>query len=826
MWSFNKIKAEFSELKKLFSSESENSHQIPHSGNTPENNFLNSEKSPTILPQAPQPKNPIRQPPITTRELRNRQNSQNEHLVHPVKESTHNPSLNTIKPNLQSTSSTEDHFAEVSYRSLGSRFIFTYPKPQPLNPNSNEQASKNKSWIRWVPLGEPSTVNGITIPGGGIYIGSSPRHAYDTQQVDPSFIDVRLPVAHHPKDVDGAGLSYWPSYRHIPEISRRTYLEWLATGKKDTSYQIGYVFLYFYGLERRLLHDAKVSKIPKGELSLLREEVRRLLDIFGGNSSFRGYALRLLDFLEVTLSTKKLYDLGPKISDEAKDSIFNQTAIAQLVQDDKPIPAEWALAWAQFGSTCQFRTPANRSGGHFRRLFLLRFNQKFPKGLRFKKNKTKLQSYFRPANQTLEIGNHSFSDLPNPMVLKRPSVLLQDMVDTCTSLLEPYSRWLGRNEGQELSLRAFALLPKDLLLVCGHPLVNAWRNRLQVWLGETEEVFLSGKSWLEDWPFPDPTNIGKKDSVEFIAFLAKLGAGIEPDPRFGGKPLSNVDKVLLFKIEEDFETSGPDFRFAKLEVHLATLVAWADGAIVAEESQLLFSIIEHQYNLTAPEKRRLRCYCKWLLEEKPSLSGIKTHLAKFDTHTRQALGQHLVATAIADGRVDPKEIRILEKLYSLLDLDASAVISQIHSARSNNKVFSKADTPKAPPPRGIPGFLDPELIHLRKRESEKVAQLLGGIFDLEDGMDEETAIPDSVAEGQEDGLFGLDPAHTKLLLWLGEAPYRPRTEVENFCSKLGLFPDGALETLNEMAFERQDEPLLEDGETVEIILETYERLFA
>ena len=49
-------------------------------------------------------------------------------------------------------------------------------------------------------------------------------------------------------------MPYW-RILDIPAECRATYLDWLAGGRADASYNPGYMFLYFYGLERRFLVD-------------------------------------------------------------------------------------------------------------------------------------------------------------------------------------------------------------------------------------------------------------------------------------------------------------------------------------------------------------------------------------------------------------------------------------------------------------------------------------------------------------------------------------------------------------------------------------------
>ncbi|GAN98024.1 plasma membrane H+-transporting two-sector ATPase [Komagataeibacter europaeus NBRC 3261] len=58
---------------------------------------------------------------------------------------------------------------------------------------------------------------------------------------------------------------------------------------------MGYPFLYFYGLERRLIADSPSID----EEVLLIAEVKRLRELFGHNSSFVNYSTELLNFVEM-----------------------------------------------------------------------------------------------------------------------------------------------------------------------------------------------------------------------------------------------------------------------------------------------------------------------------------------------------------------------------------------------------------------------------------------------------------------------------------------------------------------------------------------------
>jgi hypothetical protein len=151
------------------------------------------------------------------------------------------------------------------------------PTPAP------QRFSPSKPMAAWQPPGTSPTVAGQVVPNGMIYLGKAAPYQSDGSGciVDPS-----LPIATSSAGNAQEKLGYWPSYANVSPGCRGTYLRWLSSGKCDPETDIGYVFLYFYGLERRLL----VDQPPPGEVELLIAEVVRLRGIYSGNGSFDGYS--------------------------------------------------------------------------------------------------------------------------------------------------------------------------------------------------------------------------------------------------------------------------------------------------------------------------------------------------------------------------------------------------------------------------------------------------------------------------------------------------------------------------------------------------------
>ena len=65
-------------------------------------------------------------------------------------------------------------------------------------------------------------------------------------------------------------------------------------------------------------------------------------------------------------------------------------------------------------------------------------------------------------------------------------------------------------------------------------------------------------------------------------------------------------------------------------------------------------------------------------------------------------------------------------------------------------------------------------------------------------------------------LVGLDSEHRRLLTKLVRQSEWARQEFEAIAASLNLMPDGALEAINEWAFDRYDDALIEDGDPLTI----------
>lgn len=665
----------------------------------------------------------------------------------------------------------------------------------------------------WVSANKPLSVQGYDITHGQIYVGTKLRNGRGWS-TEPALINPKLKVKSTPLGA-ATTLGYWPSYSEISPSDRGQYLAWLAHGRDFPDIDIGFVFIFFYGLERRALYDVAYIPEAKDDLPQIRDEVIRLLQVYGHkNRSFQGYGQRFLGVLQAGLQDAAPFDItDTDISQISSLSpLAVKVSIGRLVVDNTPLSALWGLAWVNHSEDIHLRTPARRCPDEFSALFISKFNAKFPNGLLLKPNSTFLTAGHNPASNGLSYVSvpirHNGQPVPDVMQLKRPNTVLGDLAREAEAELDAYSRWLGRNNDTE-TLEALSLLPADLLSSYNHPSLSALRSKLDDCTKEKQSIgLMSATELLSYWPNIDGASPTKKESLMVVQLLGGLGFGMEPDPRFGSQKLTRDTTAVIFKLDEaaPIAPSG-QYSAATTLLHLAALVTAADGVIAPEEEQHLESQLEKQLLLYPEEQRRLRAHLHFLLSNSQTMAGLKKRVAGITEDQKLAVSRFLIDVALADGHVDPSEIKVLEKIYTALDIDKDSLYSEVHQvATSSTRTPTEAH------------IIDDAVLARKLRETEKVSTILANAFSEDDQQSEpvaKTKEPQRLTDG-------LDGPHSALLERVRQKISWKRSELEDLATEVGVLLDGALDTLNEWAYERYDMPLIEEDSEDTFLVEAPE----
>lgn len=690
------------------------------------------------------------------------------------------------------------------------------PSSTPRQPAPQPARSGYALTERWITGPEHVEIAGQSFTLELTYFGKAKdRHAWPSHN---SLIDPTLAVADQGTD----DLGYWPHYAQMNQSQRRTYLDWLASGRNDPATPIGFVFVYFYGLERRLAHDH-----AQDDAAPILAELRRLYAIYGSHHSFDRYATSLIEFAEYQMGESDL-----PLTPETARALHNgyelplrvRVALGQALVEGGRLDADQALCWALAAPDSYLRTPGTRCFEELCELWRVRFAQTNPKGMTVRLGKRHVEGQYRPASggYTAEI---NFPNLPD--VASFGTERLRRMLDDCTTALDSYSRFLGRNPDLAQTVQAGALLPPELRDgPAGRMLAEARDKLAQITARDDGErggsTFGALRSILALSVLPAGEKIAAREFKDMADVLDAMDFGFEPDRRFGKVgTVFPVTPVALFAASGGGHIDGesPAYAAARVMAEISALAAISDGAAVDEELRSVARDLA-QLGLSEAETSRLLALVHAILIDPPHSRAAMRRALELPQPERARIVDSAIGAVLADGKVLPAEIRFLEALHKTLGFNAEAVYSRLHRGAVEEELDSVIPAVTRPGPaipdeereRAAVAIDEGRLARIRQ-ETSAVSVLLSEIF-----VDNEEPLHITRPAGSTDeGTYpGLDSAHSQVLDALREGAM-PRADFDDMTRELKLMPAGAIETINDWAFEQFGEAVLDDDDPVAII---------
>jgi hypothetical protein len=292
------------------------------------------------------------------------------------------------------------------------------------------------------------------------------------------------------------------------------------------------------------------------------------------------------------------------------------------------------------------------------------------------------------------------------------------------------------------------------------------------------------------------------------------GFGFEPDKRFGPAPSLSEDlKLCVFPAQRGgaVNANRPEYLAARTMAEIAALAARADDLVVDAEIASITADLVSFPEISDLDRSRLRAHAMALLANPSKLKAATKRLCELPERQRQAALASAVRAVLADQRITPSEVRFLEGLFKALGLPQDEVYSRLHSGEVVSKLASKLALPSTQSSgRETAGTeIDHEKLARLKEETSAVSSMLASIFKEEEAP-AKTADESPTAEAE---FTGLDAAHSSLLIRLTEAPMESDA-FEVICRSHKLLPSGAIETINDWAFDALDDFVIEEGELI------------
>ncbi len=684
----------------------------------------------------------------------------------------------------------------------------------------------------WIDERTPIRINQFNIEQGMVYYGSGLKGA-NSYEIECALIDPKLPIDSSQCDYRIRQMDYWPSYSEISPQARSAYLNWLSSGRNDPEVDIGYVFLYYYGLERRLLYDVESEFIYKNEIKSIVAEVERLLNIYGNNRSFNTYANSLLTFIKADdfLKTNLYEQAAPNATYHTGLPIKLIVGLGQLVKDGVAIPADWALSWYLSSVNPHFisRTPAKRCKEEFRKIFEEEYVRIFGDGLILEPEKENFNyTYtYQPASRSL-LGIKSYGkllDIPNISTFVEELDALTPIIQYCHDRLGSYSRFLGKNPEMVGSLDAILELPASIWPSDVKNIISQIKSEVSQSSDPIEITFSLFTLKLPEWK----DRSKQKMSLLLNALERYYQLGVEPDCRIGGIIPEADSSVFIFELDPDStdRVFEPNYAVIALAMNLCVLVFQEDKDILEKKITLLVNQV-NKWVSSFSEQQRLKVYIRYLEKQQLQFVGQKKRIGTLNLKQKEMVANIVTQVVLTNGTFSVSVMRMMERITNLLGIEYSFLYNKMHqmAAEPITVISGSSDIgfsiPIHPDKTQIP--ID-ESIHLDMNkvaslqvDSEKVAAILGAVFNEDGALQDNVNVekPKTPLNNTTKVYWGLPANLSEMVQMLIAKSTWNRAELAIIVQNRGLMLDGTLEQINEAAYDNFDQPFAEGEEIIEI----------
>jgi len=690
------------------------------------------------------------------------------------------------------------------------------------------QSRENVSPV-FLGIGQRLEVAGWTLTDPLIYVADCAR----MDGFDASLLCLRRVIA-APAWEPPKALGYWPQLGEVKPHQVGNYLQWLAGGRQHPEMDLGYVFLFFYGLERRTLID-------NADVDIIAQEIVRLLEVYNHSHSFCSYSTALLSHLimlgrlrpDLALIDRMLQAQHGLISDEVKAVI-----VGYLAKATQPLPYSWALQFAETDERSRRSIVTKKCPDEFIRLFERKYAEKFGDGLIPQTDGRARSVTYKPASPSLLSGTSNFNKIPlaNWPILNAWRTQFAPVIEIWNSCIDDLKKYARTTDSDGvLSAREFESLPVELKHEVQHPQQQEWENLLSEFLPPNGAILIPAGRIAAFGGVSSRARLTLAQSKSICDMAESLGTALEPDARYTGKSYPWDACIAVLRLPDlPVSSIGKNYQLAGIVLRLAVEISEADGITDAEERQIIVEFITERFLLGRNEQIRLSALIDVLLKERTSLAGLKKLLEDhLDDKQRHAIGRFLVSVAAQTNGISNSEFRALEKMYVNLGLSADLAQKDVAEAEyrppeSPIRVLDSEDENSVP----LPGAVDLDRIRRLRAESDQVAQILVAAMTDTAVLDDDEvakAVPVNVAvagskpipeppvlnTAQPTGPFVFLAA--SLRAFAAEFVLRDewkKTEADTLARKHGTTLTAAIDGINEWADEHLGDFLVEDGDPV------------
>jgi uncharacterized tellurite resistance protein B-like protein len=681
----------------------------------------------------------------------------------------------------------------------------------------------------------------IYLPGG--FLVKNPLTYWSsTEYPEASCIVTGLKVINYHQGKILPPLPYWPQYSAITPAQKGKYLSWLSRGRNDDLDEIGYAFIFFYGLERRAI-------IEKTDHGIILDEVRRLLARYPVSGSFNSY---LNQFMAYVVGSHLSEMEGPDIKKYFPDfDNLNESPTKVIMSwhwmNNLPVPWNVCYSLMVNSRNIQRTNIPRKAPALLKQLFRKKFYEQFPEGIPFSSEYEQFQLNYRPASASLlqYVGYSGRTGLIEPLVLPIPSLGSQPFETVrmiwaeCIDELKPAVNRLNKSEGK-ITGDVYTVLPSSLKTEIAHPDLVSWNSFIIPRKQEDGIVILQVSDLAGQLGIEKRESLTSNQSKSISSTVRDLGWILIPDLTINGTSFKWTDSVAIIPTGGKNDTLSELFPAAALIFEITHGIAASDDTLSDDEDAYVQELIANEFALNPLENECIKGLKKILEIQPPSLSRIGRRLNKYlNAEQKILLSNFLGEIVLLDNKFVKKEQKALKTVFKAMEVKPSVsdeLIRKLLIGYEPDRLVTvqkagKASKGEIIPPQVIkPEFtIDKEKLRQTLEDTRAVQGILASVFDQEQEemmitVEPEVKIPPGPVTADAgwknvdlpfppDTLPSLDVKYISMLHDIMKSGELSQDEFTGLAKKYSLMPRAAFDDINTWADEELGDFLLEESES-------------
>ena len=605
------------------------------------------------------------------------------------------------------------------------------------------------------------------------------------------------------------GLNYWPNYNQISKTQQGYFIKWLADGKPFVE-ELGYAYIYYYGLEYRALLEKQDQKEVLFEIIDLVNKFKRLR-----------YGYDLIAYLVLSIKNFSLDEIDKILvffKNNEQEYMYNP-AYNSIVKNLTP-SGQYQVKFSpyQFLNNNEYNNLSDRKN----ELLSYYFSKIIEELDENEIYTTKLQnySYYMAMGYYRTTNSVAYNAIIPATKLKRSwnqaRKIIKDEIKQTVKKFDSSAEPLTEIE-------KLAYLPSKL-----RSNINYSFN-----IFDFEEKAISDVGTIaEKLGFKIQDKATLRQSTLIADACEALGYEIEPNVNIDKKPYKKDILVSIYKSQYPKKLSPIDYQIASLFTDIGYQIALEDNELLQVEIAYIENYIKKEFNLSPSERYRLQMRGELLVHTKEinTSETIKKLIKMLDDSGKETIAKYIISVAMADGVVKDSELRILQKIFKQLDFSEdylNLTLNELINNADDVVVVEKGTTTKKKGSKiptnieteeKIELKLDTEKLEKIKINTSEIQNVLQEIFADEQAEVLKSEPPETVSAENEDkveienGLQGIINIIIEKENWT-------RNELLNIIQNKGVMLSSAIDEINEWSEEEYGDFLVEEDDDVYIVNE-------